>query len=247
MEKVRLQKYFTECGVLSRRAAEQEIAAGRVTVNGEPAELGMKITPGSDTVLWKGRTVGRQNDKAPKKTVIAVHKPRGYVCTMKDEKGRRQVSELVSDLGYRVYPVGRLDMASEGLLLMTDDGELANLLTHPSHHVDKTYQVRVRGDVNDDIIARLGEPFMLDGRATSPAEVRQLVSHDDGAKLEIIIHEGRNRQIRRMCEECGLEVVRLKRVAIANIGIRNIAPGRYRILDRAEVEELRRIALGNEE
>ena len=143
MEKIRLQKYFTDCGVLSRRAAEREIEAGRVKLNGQIAKIGDKVMPGVDKVVWNGRGIVFKDRVA--KRVIALNKPRGYVCTASDEKGRKVVTELVEDAGGRLYPIGRLDMQSEGLLLLTDDGEFANLMMHPKHHIPKEYKVSVKG------------------------------------------------------------------------------------------------------
>lgn len=240
MEKIRLQKYFTDCGVLSRRAAEAEIAAGHVTVNGHPARVGDKVLPGSDHVVWNGRgVVWHQNEK---KTVVALNKPRGYVCTAKDEKGRKQVTELVADAGIRLYPIGRLDMASEGLLLMTDDGELANLLMHPRHHVEKVYRVSVRGKVDDGVLALLRSPMEVDGTKIQPVLVDPLELGEESALLEMTLFEGRNRQIRKMCEIAHLEVARLRRVRIGCVSVNGIAPGKWRVLRDDEVAALRRAA-----
>lgn len=240
MEKIRLQKYFTDCGVMSRRAAEAEIAAGHVTVNGHPAQIGDKVLPGTDHVVWNGRgIVFHKNDK---KTVIALNKPRGYVCTAKDEKGRRQVTKLVEDAGIRLYPIGRLDMASEGLLLMTDDGELANLLMHPRHHVEKVYRVSVRGKVTDETLALLRSPLEIDGAKILPVTVDPIEIGEDAAQLEMTLYEGRNRQIRKMCEIAHLEVARLRRVRIGCVSVNGIAPGHWRVLRDDEVATLKRMA-----
>ena len=240
MEKIRLQKYFTDCGVLSRRAAEAEIAAGHVTVNGHPARVGDKVMPGTDHVVWNGR--GVVYHKNERKSVIALNKPRGYVCTAKDEQGRKQVTELVEDAGIRLYPIGRLDMASEGLLLMTDDGEFANLMMHPRHHVEKVYRVSVRGKVTDAVLDLLRSPLEIDGAKIMPVTVTPLEITEDGAQLEMILFEGRNRQIRKMCEIAHLDVARLRRVRIGCISVNGIAPGRWRILRDDEVATLRRMA-----
>lgn len=240
MEKIRLQKYFTDCGIMSRRAAEKEIAEGRVTVNGKRAVIGDKVTPGSDRVVWNGRGIIYHANE--RKTVIALNKPRGYVCTAKDEKGRKQVTELVSDAGIRLYPIGRLDMASEGLLLLTDDGELANLLTHPRHHVPKVYRVSVKGIVDDRTLAILRSPMVIDGTPIRPVTVELVDSTADGARLDMTLCEGRNRQIRKMCEQAHLEVTRLRRVRIGSITVNGIAPGKWRVLQDHEVASLRRLA-----
>lgn len=244
MEKIRLQKYFTDCGVMSRRAAEKEIADGNVLVNGRRASLGDKVTPDSDKVVWNGR--GIVYHAGERKTVVALNKPRGYVCTAKDEKGRRQVTELVEDAGIRLYPVGRLDMASEGLLLLTDDGELANLLTHPRHHVPKVYRVSVKGIVDDRVLALLRSPMVIDGTQIAPVTVEVLEMTDGGAKLEMTLCEGRNRQIRKMCEQAHLDVARLRRIRIGTVSVNGIAPGKWRVLRDDEVASLRRMAKGQD-
>ncbi len=245
MDKIRLQKYFSDCGVMSRRAAEEEIAAGHVKVNGQTASLGDKVEPGTDRVVWNGRGITYKADR--RRTVVAVNKPRGYVCTAKDEKGRKQVTDLTRDLGIRLYPVGRLDMASEGLILLTDDGDLANLLTHPRHSIPKVYRVSVRGELSGRALEVLRSPIEMDGSPIEPVEVTVLenVKSRDGtesSKLEMTLYEGRNRQIRRMCEAAGLEVARLRRVRIGNISVNGIAPGTYRVLSDSEVAALRRDA-----
>lgn len=240
MEKIRLQKYFTDCGVLSRRAAEREIEAGHVKVNGNIAKLGDKVDPNKDKVVWNGRGVVLKRGEP--KTVIALNKPRGYVCTMNDEKGRKQVTELVADAGKRLYPIGRLDMASEGLLLLTDDGEFANLLMHPRHHVPKLYRVSVSGKIDEKVLELLRSPLEIDGSPIMPVEVALIDSNDKGAHLEMVLLEGRNRQIRKMCEIAGLEVTRLRRTRIGCVSVNGIAPGSWRKLRDDEVAFLRRMA-----
>lgn len=238
-EKVRLQKYIADCGLMSRRAAEAEIAAGHVKVNGAVASLGDKVTPGRDKVSLNGRGV---TPRASLPTVVAVNKPRGYVCTASDEKDRKIVTELVSDLGLRLYPVGRLDMASEGLILLTDDGEFANMMMHPRHHIPKIYRVNVKGEVDERRLAILQSSIEIDGRKTVPANVAVLEHTDGGAKLEFILFEGRNRQIRRLCEAAGLEVARLRRTHIGGLSVNGIAPGHYRKLSEKEIADLKRWA-----
>lgn len=236
MELIRLQKYFTDCGVLSRRAAEEEIRRGTVTVNGIQAEVGQKIDPDTDVVEYKGRVV------LP--TTIAHHyillnKPRGFVTTLSDEKGRHTVSEIVAALGVRVYPVGRLDMDSDGALLLTDDGALTQKLTHPRHEIPKHYEVTVRGRVSDAQLQRLNGSFLMDGYQTRPAEVKLLSQNRAGAALSFTLYEGRNRQIRRMCEEVKLSITRLTRVAIGNITLDGVEIGQYRHLTPQEVNYLK--------
>lgn len=236
METVRLQKYFTDCGVLSRRAAEEEIAAGKVTVNGTVAVTGQKIDPERDVVEYRGVRV---LPVAAEKVTVLLHKPRGFVTTLSDEKGRHTVAELVADVGVRLYPVGRLDMDSDGLLLMTCDGELANRLIRPAHTLPKKYRVCVRGEVSPAALARLNEPFLMDGYTTRPAMVRLLSREGDNSLLSFELYEGRNRQIRRMCEEVRLPVLALTRVAIGNLILGDLPVGHYRVLTKKETDYLK--------
>lgn len=232
--KVRLQKYLSECGVASRRKAEDLIAAGKVKVNGKPATIGDKIDPKSDTVVVAGKKIR----KSKKNTYIMLHKPRGFITTLSDEMGRKCVAQLIEDVGTRVYPVGRLDRDSEGLLLLTDDGEFANLLTHPTHHVPKTYRVTIRPTITDEQITALTTGILIDGRMTMPSEVRVLEKKEGRVVIEIIIYEGRNRQIRKMCDALGLEVARLKRTQIGSVKLGMLKQGDWRNLTDEEVHKL---------
>lgn len=198
----RLQKILSSAGICSRRKAEEYLAAGRVTVNGLPAALGDKADPEKDTVAVDGEVIARPSAH----TYIMLHKPRGYVTTLSDEKGRKTVAELVADCPARVWPVGRLDMDSEGLLLLTDDGELTHRLTHPSHEIQKEYHVKVTGDVGRALPV-LTKPMVVDGEDMAADRVEQTGSQS----LTIVIHQGKNRQVRRMCAAAGLTVVRLVR------------------------------------
>ena len=237
MNDVRLQKFFTDCGVLSRRAAEAEIAAGRVTVNGVVAQVGQKIDPAQDEVKYKGRVV--TYSAAPQKHYVLLNKPRGFVTTLSDEKGRPTVATLVQSLGYRVYPVGRLDMDSDGLLLLTDDGELTNRLTHPRHEIPKHYLVTVKGTVSPEQLERLNASFELDGYQTLPARVENVRRENGKTQLSFELYEGRNRQIRRMCETVGLSITQLTRVAIGTLTLGALPVGQYRHLSAAEVAYLK--------
>lgn len=231
---VRLQKYLSDCGVASRRKAEELIAAGRVKVNGKPAVIGDKIIPGKDTVVVSGKKV----IKTKKKTYIMLHKPRGYITTLSDELGRKCVAQLVEDVGTRVYPVGRLDRDSEGLLLLTDDGEFANAMTHPSKHVPKTYRVTIRPSITEEQITALSTGIEIDGKVTMPSEVHILEKAEGRVVIELVIYEGRNRQIRKMCESLGLEVARLKRTQIGSVKLGMLKPGDWRNLTDDEVRKL---------
>ncbi len=223
-------------GVASRRKSEELIAGGHVKVNGRVAQIGDKIDPKHDVVTVNGRKLVRDNSYV----YLVLNKPRGYVTTMSDEMDRRCVAELVADVGKRVYPVGRLDRDSEGLLLITNDGEFANAMTHPSKHIAKTYRVSVRPKITEEQITVLTSSLMIDGRKTLPAEVRVVRSEEDKSVLEIVLYEGRNRQIRRLCEEAGLEVARLKRVSVGQLTLSGLKAGEYRSLTKDEVSLLKR-------
>jgi len=230
---MRLQKFFSDCGVLSRRAAEVEIAAGRVKVNGAVAHVGDSVDPEIDVVEYKGRRVLPR--KALPYRYIMLNKPRGYVTTAKDEKGRPTVTHLTRAVGTRIYPVGRLDMDSEGLLLLTDDGELTNRLTHPRHEIPKIYHVTLSHPVSEEQLEVLRAPMTLDGYVLLPVTVNRL--SDD--TLQMHLYEGRNRQIRRMCEAVGLRVSRLRRVAIGDLTLGDLPVGRWRELSSDEVAYLK--------
>jgi len=230
----RLQKILSARGIASRRAAEKLIEDGCVTVNGVPAALGDKADPNRDEICVNGRVI---SSKKSESVYIMLNKPRGFITSVKDEKDRRTVLDLI-DLDERVYPVGRLDYNSEGLLILTNDGELTNRLTHPSHSVGKQYIVKVRGDV-DAALTRLRLPFELDGRETAPAQINVLAEDARGGLLSFTIYEGRNRQIRRMCEESGLDVCRLKRVAVGRLELGKLPGGRWRYLTEDEIEYLK--------
>lgn len=237
---VRLQKFMAEQGVASRRKSEDLIRAGKVKVNGHIAEIGMKINPRKDLV-----TVGKQkltNVKNRKMIYIMLNKPRGYVTTVSDELGRKTVMDLLPDFGCRIYPVGRLDKDSEGLLLLTNDGSFTNCMTHPSHEYAKVYRVTVRPAVNDEILFNLRNGIEIDGRKTAPCEVTVLTEEENRVVLEFILHEGRNRQIRKMCESQGLEVARLKRISIGPIKLGMLKQGDYKELSEQDVKKLLRSA-----
>ena len=237
-EEIRLQKFLSECGAASRRKAEELIVSGAVRVNGQVVTLGTRIDPDRDKVTLHGKRVVRQRQNM----YVMLHKPRGFVTTMSDEMDRKCVAELVQDVGTRVYPVGRLDRESEGLLLMTNDGAFAQMLMHPSHHIGKTYRVTVRPTVTDEQITQLTTGMMIDGRRTAPAEVRIVTREPERVVMEVILYEGRNRQIRKMCEALGLEVARLKRTAIGNVKLGMLHPGDWRQLTDREVASLTALA-----
>ena len=242
--KIRLQKHLSECGIASRRKAEELIEEGKVKVNGHVAFLGQKVDPKRDKITVRGKTVVSGNNV---KTYIMLHKPRGFVTTLSDDKGRKCVTDLVKDAGTRLFPVGRLDMNSEGLLLMTNDGEFANKLTHPSSHVNKTYRVTVAGEVDDEKLITLREGIMLDGKKTLPCDCFVAERKVDRTVLIFIISEGRNRQIRRMCEVVQLEVLRLKRTEIAGVKLGMLPQGKWRPLNEKEMRRLTNISTTTKE
>lgn len=234
----RLQKILSARGIASRRAAEQMILDGRVTCNGAVCKLGESADPEKDQILVDGKPLPIQGGHV----YIMLNKPRGYVTTLSDEKGRKNAAQLVSDCGQRVYPVGRLDMDSEGLLIFTNDGELANHLMHPKHEINKTYEVRVTGYTLSGL-DNLKRPIVLDGYKIKPPQVlcvRREQDEKNTAILQVTIHEGRNRQVRRMCAAAGMEVRRLKRISEGNLKIGTLAPGKWRYLTEEEVAELKK-------
>lgn len=233
---VRLQKYMADNGIASRRKSEEMIANGMVKVNGRVATIGDKVNPQRDKVTVKGRKIST-NSKA-KRYYIMINKPRGYVTTMSDELDRKCVAELVKDIPARVYPVGRLDRDSEGLLLMTNDGEFANKVTHPSKHVYKVYRVTVRPAITEEQLVEMSSGMVIDGRKTAPCEIHVVQRQEGRCVLEIILREGRNRQIRKMCEQVGLEVPRLKRIAIGQVKLGGLKSGSWRELTKEEVHRL---------
>ena len=230
----RIQKILSSRGIASRRKAEELITAGRVTCNGRICLLGERADPDVDSILLDGKPLPSGGEK----TYIMLHKPKGYVTTLSDEKGRSNVAQLVVDCGQRVYPVGRLDMDSEGLLILTNDGEFANRLAHPKQEVNKTYRVWVKM-FTKEALSRLEQPIVLDGYRIAKPTVRCVTETEAGnAVLEVVIHEGRNRQVRRMCAMAGMTVTRLVRIQEGTLKLGNLAPGKWRKLTEAEVEQL---------
>ncbi len=236
MEKIRIQKIMSDAGVCSRRKAEELISQGRVKVNGHVVLLGDKAG-GRDVITLDGERIDIPKKK--KKLYIMLNKPRGYVTTMSDELDRKCVTELLNGVEDRVYPVGRLDRNSEGMLLFTNDGNFANDIMHPSRHISKTYRVTVRPSITEEQIIKLSTGVEIDGRKTLPATVEVLSQEEGRVVMLIVIKEGRNRQIRKMCEAVGLEVARLRRIAIGPVKMGMLKPGTWRELSTEEVRALR--------
>jgi 23S rRNA pseudouridine2605 synthase len=234
----RLQKYLASCGVDSRRGAEKLIEAGRITVNGEVATLGCKIDPASDTVLFDGATVGKEDF-----LYILLNKPEGLVTTVKDTHDRETVMDCLTGVSARVYPVGRLDMDVGGVLLLTNDGELANRLIHPSFKVSKVYLAWVWGHVNQDAVANLCKGVELEDGMTAPAKVRIVERSKKQTCLRIEIYEGKKREVKRMCIAVGHRVASLTRLVFCGLQVRDLAPGEWRHLEDSEVADLRKATI----
>ena len=231
--KQRLQKILSDRGIASRRRAEELIRGGLVAVNGQIASLGDSADPDTDEITLAGKPLPAARDYI----YLMLNKPRGYVTTLSDEKGRPTAASLVADCGQRVYPIGRLDMDSEGLLLFTNDGSFANRAMHPSHEIQKTYQVWVSG-FSQEGFQRLQEPVVLDGYRIKPPKLKLLSVRNDRAELEITIHEGRNRQIRRMCQMAGMQVTRLKRIREGQLELGLLPLGKWRYLTEEEQKKI---------
>ena len=230
----RLQKIMAQAGLCSRRSAEDLLRQGRVSVNGRPASLGDRADPTTDRIEVDGRPL-----PAPDAPIcLMLNKPRGYVTTLSDELGRPTAAQLVADCGRRVYPVGRLDRDSEGLLLFTNDGDLAQALLHPRHEVDKVYRVWVSGQISG-APERLASVTELEGEPIRPARVEEISRDGEGALLQVTIHQGKNRQIRRMCAQVGLSVRRLQRIREGNLALGDLKPGKWRYLTDVEIKLLK--------
>lgn len=234
---IRIQKYIADCGVCSRRAAEGLMTAGRVTLNGHPVQLGDRVDPSRDLVRIDGKVI---KPVTYDKLTLMLYKPRGYVTTMNDEQGRKCIADLISKEKVRLYPIGRLDKDSEGLLLLTNDGELANKLMHPANHIPKTYRVIVKGALNREHIKAFENGIYIeeDQYTTRSAELEILEMKQDRTVFYLTLYEGKNREIRKMCEALGLEVLRLKRDKIAGLSIGTLRAGQYRTLTQKEISYL---------
>ena len=235
MEEIRLQKFIADAGLMSRRAAEEEIRRGNISINGHVAEIGMKINPRRDVVTYRGKRIAYEKKEY---TYILMNKPRGYLSSTSDDRGRKCVTDLLDGVSARVYPVGRLDMISEGMILLTDDGELKNRLTHPKHTIGKVYRVKVGGSVTETQYDILTSPLEIDGYTIKPVEVSVTDEDESGTVLKMTLYEGRNRQIRKMCEMADLTVKRLSRVSIGNLKLDGLPVGKWRYLTDEEVDYL---------
>ena len=237
MEKIRLQKFISDSGLMSRRAAEEEIKNGKFAVNGHPATPGIKIDPAHDTVTYGGKKIAYRRKEY---TYIMMNKPRGYLSSASDDRGRKCVTDLLDGVEGRIYPVGRLDLISEGMLLLTDDGELKNRLTHPAFSLPKVYRVKVGGQVSEEQLTILTSALIIDDYQIKPVEVRITDTDESGTVLKMTLLEGRNRQIRKMCEQAGLTVRRLSRISIGNLKLDGLPVSKWRYLTDEEVEYLKR-------
>jgi 23S rRNA pseudouridine2605 synthase len=235
---VRLQKFLSECGVASRRASEQLIADGRVQVNGEVATLGRSVEPETDTITLDGREL-RQEQRL---TYVLLNKPRGTVTTAKDTHGRKTVLDCLEGVKERVFPVGRLDMDTEGVLVLTNDGDLAHRLMHPSHGIEKVYVATVAGEIGEEALAKLASGVMLEDGMTAPAKVKLIRGERHSSRVQLTLHEGKKREVKRMCEAVGHPVLALKRIAFANLMGGHLRPGEWRYLTQQEVRLLKRMA-----
>lgn len=240
MKDTRIQKAIADAGYTSRRKAEELIEAGKVKVNGHPAEIGMKVDVKKDIITIDGEEIATA--KSEKLWYIALNKPRGFVTTTSDELGRKCVMDLLSDIPARLYPIGRLDRNSEGLLLLTNDGAFANMVMHPSGNISKTYRVTVREDVNEEDLIRLSTGVKIDTGVTKPAQITVLEKDENRTVLQFVINEGKNREIRKMCEAVGLTVIRLKRVSIGSIRLGMLQQGKWRELTKDELSGLHNLS-----
>ena len=231
MTKIRLQKVLAESGIASRRKSEDLIKNNLVFVNEKLAKIGDKVNPFKDKIVVNGKKI----DYNLKKYYIMLHKPRGFVSTMDDELGRKCVIDLVKDVPAKIYPVGRLDKDSEGLILLTNDGEFSNSVIHPSKHIEKKYRVTVKPKIKEEQLIKLSSGMEVDGYKTEPAKISVLKDAEDRTVLEVIIKEGRNKQIRKMCENVGLTVARLKRLSIGQLKLGMLQPGKWRYLSPQEI------------
>ena len=233
-EPIRLQKYISQCGIASRRKAEELILQGKVKINGKTAVLGDKVHDGDKVYVGGKRVIiSKKNYR-----YIMLNKPRGFITTMSDDRGRKCVAELVRSVGERVYPIGRLDKDSEGMLIFTNDGDFANKVMHPRNSIYKFYRVTVRPDITEDQLVKLETGVELDGKKTAPAVVHVLHKEQGRVVLEMILHEGKNREIRKMCEAVGLQVARLKRTQIGSVKMGMLKQGDWRDLTEKEVKNL---------
>lgn len=235
MEKIRIQKIMAQSNAnISRRKAEELLINGKVLINGKRANLGDKVDISKDVIKVCGKVIELTNEKY----YFALYKPRGIICTTNDERGRKCVTELIKETKYRLYPVGRLDKDSEGLIFMTNDGKFAHKIMKPNFELPKTYRVTVSKKIDEEQLAALKNEMIIDGKQTIPAKADLILNQENRAVLSMTIHQGINRQIRKMCESVGLEVKRLKRIKIGNISIKMLRPGEYRKLTKQEIKEL---------
>ncbi|MDD4772115.1 MAG: pseudouridine synthase [Eubacteriales bacterium] len=237
-DEIRIQKYMSDSGIMSRRKTEEEIRAGNITVNGQTAVLGQKVKPGIDRVEYNGRSIKPAESR---RMYIMLNKPVGYITSLSDDRGRPCVAALVRDAGTRVYPCGRLDMDSEGLLLLTNDGDMANKLTHPGHNIAKIYHVTLTTEITPEQLHNLGQPMIIDDYTIAPVNTSIVTQKKGLTVLRMELYEGRNRQIRKMCELCGLTITRLRRISVGALSLGGLKPGQWRRLNAGEIKYLKGI------
>lgn len=237
-KKIRIQKVLANNGLMSRREAESAILTGQIKVNGHPAQIGMKIDPFNDVVHIKSKKINLNINN--EKIYIMLYKPRGYITTTKDELDRKCVMDLLPDITKRVYPIGRLDKISEGMLLLTNDGDFANFMMHPKSNIPKTYRVTVKSHITDEQVDKLTCGVTIDSGLTLPCNINIISNEKDHSVFNITITEGKNRQIRKMCETVNLNVIRLKRTSIGNLKLGMLKPGQYRYLSYEEIKAIKR-------
>ncbi len=236
---LRLAKYLAQAGIASRRHAEQLIRTGEIKVNGQVVtEMGIQVEPGTDIIEYQGRPIS----SVPKMVYVLLYKPAGFICSVNDPQGRPTVLNLLKDIKERIYPVGRLDFDTSGLLLLSNDGEFTNLMIHPRYKIIKTYEARVKGSVSQQDLDRMRKGLLLEDGMTAPAQVKLLAQDENSSLLEISIHEGRKRQIKRMCAAINHPVLNLKRTRLAFLSLQDLDEGEYRLLSSQEVEALKKCA-----
>ncbi len=237
--KIRIQKYMSEIGILSRRKAEEEIKAGKIMINGRNAVLGQKINPGFDVIKYNNTIINAGGEN--RKLYVMLNKPAGYITTLSDDRGRKCITEFIRDIDARIYPCGRLDRDSEGLLILTNDGDFAYKLTHPGFNIPKIYHVTISCGITTEQLNALSQPMIIDDYQIKPVKITVITREKDFTVLRMALFEGRNRQIRNMCELCGLKIIHLRRIAIGDLALGDLKPGKWKFLSTRQIKYLKGI------